>query len=116
MVMNGILTYQKVGNNRRMYYLCTKLNQINMEQTTLIVPSLNGIESKEDFVNTGRIVPRAVFERQYPKENLHIDTTDVVVYAGDNYIEMLKTKGFMIDNRVYVNLELAEAVLWENIS
>ena len=114
--MDGIWTYQKVGNNRRMYYLCTKLNQINMEQTTIYVPSLKGIETKEDFVNTGRIIPRAVFESHYPKENLHIDTADVVVYAGDNYIEMLKTKGFMTDNRVYINLDLAEAVLWENIS
>jgi len=97
-----------------MYYLCTKLNQINMEKTELIVPSMSGIESKEEFINTGRIVPRSVFEHQYPKENLHVDTTDVVVYAGGNYIEMLKTKGFLLANQVYVKLELAEDVLWES--
>lgn len=87
-----------------------------MEQTTLIIPSMKGIETREDFVNTGRIIPRSVFENNYPKEYLHVDCTDVVVYAGDNYIQMLKTKGFMFGNRVYVKLDLAEDVLWENIS
>jgi hypothetical protein len=87
-----------------------------MEQTTISVPSMKGIETIEEFINTGRIVPRGTFNTRYPKENLHVDCTDVVVYAGGNYIQMLKTKGFMIDNRVYVKLELAEDVLWESIS
>lgn len=87
-----------------------------MEQTSFSVPSMKGIETKEDFINTGRIIPRYVFEKNYTTENLHVDCTDVVVYAGDNYIQMLKTKGFLLDNQVYVKLELAEDVLWESIS
>ena len=85
-----------------------------MEKTTLDVPSMKGIDTKEKFIDTGRIVPRVPFENQFPEENLHMDCTDVVVYAGGNYIQMLKTKGFMIDNHVYVKLELAEDILWEN--
>lgn len=87
-----------------------------METTTISVPSMTGINTKEEFINTGRIVPRSMFNNTYPQENLHVDCTDVVVYAGGNYIQMLKTKGFMIENHVYVKLELAEDVLWELIS
>lgn len=87
-----------------------------MEQKTINVPSMKGIETKEKFVDTGRIVPIQVFNSLYPKENLHVDCHDVVVYAGGNYIQMLKTKGFLFDNHVYVKLDLAEDILWESIS
>ena len=87
-----------------------------MEQKTISVPSMKGIETREKFVDTGRIVPSLVFEDLYPKENLHVDCTDVVVYAGGNYIQMLKTKGFFFNNHVYVKLDLAEDILWESIS
>lgn len=87
-----------------------------MEQKAISVPSMKGIETKEKFIDTGRIVPRPVFEDLYPKENLHVDCTDVVVYAGGNYIQMLKTKGFLLNNHVYVKLDLAEDILWESIS
>jgi hypothetical protein len=87
-----------------------------MEQKTINVPSIEGIETREKFIDTGRIVPSIVFEDLYPKENLHVDCTDVVVYAGGNYIQMLKTKGFFFNNHVYVKLDLAEDILWESIS
>jgi hypothetical protein len=87
-----------------------------MKEFTMEVPSMTGINTKEEFINTGRIVPRLVFESKYPTEYLHVNTTDVVVYAGGSYIQMLKTKGFMLDHKVYVKLDLAEDVLWENIS
>ena len=89
-----------------------------MEKTEIIIKSLDEIRDKESFVETGRIFPASVFMNQTHNadEHLHFDCTDVVLYAGGSYIQILKSKGFMFDSDIYVKLELAEDVLWEKIS
>jgi len=89
-----------------------------MEKTEIVIKSLDEIRDKESFVDTGRIFPASVFMNQIRNadEHLHFDCTDVVLYAGGSYIQILKSKGFMFDSHIYVKLELAEDVLWEKIS
>lgn len=70
---------------------------------------------KDEFIETGMIVSRPIFERQRPNEKLHRNCIIIVSYAGDNYIQILKSKGYMLDSDIYVTLELAEEILWERI-
>jgi hypothetical protein len=79
-----------------------------------IVP-MEGIVSREEFVETGRFVPISVFKDNFSNENLHIDTKNVIVYAGSNYIQVLSTAEFFVDGFSDKNLEKVEDYLWKKI-
>lgn len=75
-----------------------------------------------EFVDTGRITPVSVVLQDDPKALFKEDTRDVVVYIGQNYIEIQS------DGKFYTNFEIegthvrygskelyqAEKVLWDS--
>lgn len=74
----------------------------------------------EDFRDTGRFKPRDVFKDERKKEILLPDCTDVVVYAGDFYIQALKTDEFVFKPNAYKqailrsnSLDVLEDAMWE---
>jgi len=85
-----------------MYY---KLQTIPME----------GIVSKEEFVETGRIVPISVFKDNFPNEKMHVNTKNVIVYAGSHYIQILSTAEFFVDGMIDKSVDKVEDYLWKKI-
>lgn len=74
----------------------------------------------EDFRDTGRFIPRDVFKMEMKKEMLLPDCTDVVVYAGDFYIQAMKTNEFVFKPISYKqatlrseSLDVLEEAMWE---
>lgn len=74
----------------------------------------------EDFRDTGRFKPRDVFKMEMKKEMLLPDCTDVVVYAGDFYIQALKSNEFVFKPISYKqavlrseSLDVLEEAMWE---
>lgn len=74
----------------------------------------------EDFRDTGRFKPREVFKYEMKKEVLMPDCTDVVVYAGDFYIQALKSNEFLFkpvaDKQAVLrseSLDFLEEAMWE---
>ena len=72
------------------------------------------------FKDTGRFKPRDVFKYERKKEVLLPDCTDVVVYAGDFYIQALKTGEFLFKpvsdkqaNLRSESLDILEEAMWE---
>jgi len=72
------------------------------------------------FKDTGRFKPREVFKYERKKEVLLPDCTDVVVYAGDFYIQVLKTGEFLFkpvsDKQATLrseSLDVLEEAMWE---
>lgn len=75
---------------------------------------LNNQFTFDKWYESGRFVPRDKFTNDNPKENLHIDCTDVVVYLGDLYIQVLKSGDFYLDpNNISRNISDIERVLWD---
>ncbi len=85
-----------------MYY---KLQTIPME----------GIVSKEEFVETGRIVPISVFKDNFPNEKMHVNAKNVIVYAGSHYIQILSTAEFFVDGMIDKSVDKVEDYLWKKI-
>jgi len=71
--------------------------------------------TKEAFINTGRIVDLKSFLNLRPKENLHTDCTDVVVYEDGHYIQLLKTGIFLYDEFSSNKLDNVEDFMWKKI-
>lgn len=78
--------------------------------------------SFNEFVDTGRITPKAIVMKDDPSATFSHDTMDVVRYIGQNYIE-IKSDGkfytcFDVDGTTVrygsSNLFEAEKVLWES--
>jgi len=68
----------------------------------------------EQWYEPGRFINRDEFYGDNPKENLHVDCTDVVVYYGDLYIQVLKSGEYYIDpNNVSRNIGEIELALWD---
>jgi len=74
----------------------------------------------DDFRDTGRFKPRDEFKYGMKREMLMPDCTDVVVYAGDFYIQALKTNEFLFkptsDKQSTLrseSLEVLEEAMWE---
>lgn len=76
---------------------------------------LEGIASKDEFVETGRIVPISVFKDNFSNENLHVDAQNVIVYAGSHYIQILNTAEFFVDGISDKNVDKVEDYLWKKI-
>ena len=79
-----------------------------------VIP-MEGIVSKEEFVETGRIVPISVFKDNFSNENLHVDTKNVIVYAGSHYIQILSTAEFFVDSMIDKSVDKVEDYLWKKI-
>jgi replicative DNA helicase len=90
-------------------------NQKHKEQMTL-----------QDFQKTGMFVYRPDFERKHkPKQKLHSDCTDVLIYQGDFFIQCLKDNSFLLEiydeaepSEIITKirsgkLETVESVLWQ---
>lgn len=124
-------------------YICNT-NQKNMKQVTqeilsekmsknpdpLYVRTLQRLQDKgemtqDDFVKTGRITTIERFKQKVYPSTLRPDCTDVILYIGNFYIQILKDGNFFleigdIDNpsdRGYTkmeskDLELIESILW----
>lgn len=71
--------------------------------------------TKESFINSGRITDIKTFLNLYPKENLHMDCTDVVLYQDGHYIQMLKSGWYFYDGYQHATLEAMEELLWKKI-
>ena len=74
----------------------------------------------DEFRDTGRFKPRDVFKAEMKKEMLLPDCTDVVVYAGDFYIQALKNNEFVFKPISYKqsvlrseSLDVLEEAMWE---
>ena len=76
---------------------------------------MEGIVSKEEFVETGRIVPISVFKDNFSNENLHVDAKNVIVYAGLHYIQILSTAEFFFDGISDKSVDKVEDYLWKKI-
>lgn len=71
---------------------------------------------KESFINTGRFTDLKTFLNLYPKETLHEDCADVVLYEGGNYIQVLKTGFFLYDGYTDKKLDDVEEIMWKKIN
>lgn len=71
---------------------------------------------KESFINTGRFTDLKTFLNLYPKETLHEDCADVVLYEGGNYIQVLKTGLFLYDDYTDKKLDNVEEIMWKKIN
>lgn len=71
--------------------------------------------TKETFINSGRFLDLKNFLNIYPKENLHVDCTDVLLYEDGYYIQMLKTGEYLYENFRDKNLENVEEFMWKKI-
>ena len=76
---------------------------------------MEGIVSKEEFVETGRIVPISVFKDNFPNEKMHVDAKNVIVYAGLHYIQILSTAEFFVDGMIDKSVDKVEDYLWKKI-
>jgi hypothetical protein len=85
-----------------MYY---KLQTMTMEEFI----------SKEEFVETGRIVPISVFKDNFPNEKMHLNAQNVIVYAGSHYIQILSTAEFFVDGISDKSVDKVEDYLWKKI-
>jgi hypothetical protein len=81
-----------------------------------------GSVSFEEFANTGRFMSEKDFRRYNPRETLLHDCTDVVVYAGNLYIQVTKSGLFTIvqagakGKLQATQLEVAEKALWQMVA
>lgn len=88
-------------------YLLAKLTKVNDRGTITF----------DEWQDSGRFVDRKSFEAQNPSENLHVDCSDIVMYYGGVYIQVLKSGEFFLDaNTSSKSLESIEKILWEKNS
>lgn len=89
-----------------------------------------GEMTQDDFVKTGRIVTIQSFKQKVYPSTLRADCTDVMLYIGNFYIQILKNGDFFLEMGDADNpsdmgdmgytkiqskdLELVEVVLWNN--
>jgi hypothetical protein len=76
---------------------------------------IEGIKTKEEFVETGRIVPISVFKDNFSNEKMHVDAQNVIVYAGSHYIQILKTAEFFVEGMTDKSVDKVEDYLWKKI-
>jgi hypothetical protein len=82
----------------------------------------NGQVKFENFVDTGRFINEKEFRKNNPKEVLEADCTDIVVYAGKLYLQVLKSGNYClrIDKSKgkieSQSLDVMERALWSLIA
>jgi len=69
--------------------------------------------TKDELINTGRITDLKTFLNLRPKENLHVDCTDIVLYKDGHYIQMLKSGWYFFDGYQHATLEAMEELMWK---
>jgi hypothetical protein len=68
----------------------------------------------DEWKESGRFTNREAFEQDNPSENLHIDCTDVVVYYGGLFIQVLKSGDFyLMPEHTSTSLDAVEKILWK---
>lgn len=72
--------------------------------------------TKESFINSGRFTDLKTFLNLRPKENLHADCTDVLLYEDGHYIQLLKTGEYFYDNFTHLKLDEVEDFMWKKIN
>jgi hypothetical protein len=71
----------------------------------------------DEWMETGRFCFRKDFEQDNPNENLHVDCTDVVIYYGGAYIQVLKSGDFYMNAETKSKfLHEIEKEVWQNKS
>jgi hypothetical protein len=71
----------------------------------------------EEWKDSGSLVCRKSFEKEYPSEKLNYDCVDVLVYFGGVYIQMLKNQDYLVGLDTTTNtLDDAEKALWDKIA
>lgn len=86
------------------HYL-NKLNIINIRGTITF----------DEWKESGRFIGRDTFSDENPKENLHVDCTDIVEYYGCVHIQVLKGGEFYIEpTKSSKSLDEVEEMLWNN--
>ena len=69
--------------------------------------------SYTDWVDSGRFINRDAFLKTHPDEVLNQDCTDVILYSGDAYIQLLKSGLYYVDAGTYGSkLKDIEILLW----
>lgn len=95
----------------------TKSNQMGLIKQHLKKESLKiykGTITYDEWQDSGRFVDRKSFEAHNPDENLHVDCTDIVMYFGGIYIQLLKSGEFFLDSKVSgKTLDAIEKNLWD---
>ena len=89
--------------SNKLYYICTKIIHININQM-------------ENLIDTGRFICKESFLKKNLTEKLLEECTDVVAYADGYYIQVLKSGEFYVDDTFKSrSLDEAEAILLKKI-
>lgn len=87
-----------------------KDNQIIIELTKIID---KGSITFSEWQNSGKFIPAENFREELPDANIHKDSTDIILYFGDIFVQVLKTDIFYVDPGYVSNdIKLAEQELW----
>lgn len=98
-------------------HLDKELNKSKKDQQTILELS-KILESKtisfDEWVISGKFIPADDFTKEYPLAVLHEDCTDVVLYFGDLFIQVLKTDMFYVHPSLITgDIKLAEREVWQ---
>lgn len=70
--------------------------------------------SFEEWQISGKFIPSDMFAKEYPLASLNQECTDVILYYGDLWIEVLKTDMFFVRPGFVTNdIKSAERELWQ---
>lgn len=88
------------------------------KQNKYLIQSLTSFLEKgdisfEQWVNSGRFVPKNAYMSEHPDAEISKECDSVVEYHGQLYIESLSPKGFLVGNMSYSTLGNAELSLWD---
>jgi hypothetical protein len=73
-----------------------------------------GTITYDEWQYSSSIVDRKSFEAHNPKENLHVDCTNILMYLGGIYIQLLKSGEFFLDAHISgKTLDAIEKPLWD---
>ena len=95
--------------------------KMRMNPDPLYIRKLQRLQDKgeitqQDFINTGRVVTLDFFKKRVYPFTLNNLCTDVILYVGDFYIQMLMDGDFLLEvDNIKVqskDIELVEDVLW----
>jgi hypothetical protein len=105
-LINNHLNKENLKSNKDIYLLA-KLSRVNDK----------GSMTFNEWQESGRFIDRKSFETYNPNENLHVDCSDVVMYLGGVYIQLLKSGEFFLDAHASgKSLDAIEIILWDKNS
>lgn len=107
--------------------------KMRMSPDPLYIRTLHRLQDKEfiteqDFIKTGRVLSTKSFYERVSYSRLHPECTNVIMYVGDYYIQVLKDGNFLLemgnaddpfdmDDMGYTkaqsrDIEIIEGILW----